>query len=97
VGDGRPEHQGVQHPGELHVHGVLGGAGDTREAVLAGRRTADVPELGTGRPGLRGIVLVDEDEHVLEAPLHLTLRADEAGHQSAACPDARSTARSIFG
>jgi hypothetical protein len=87
----------VQHPGELDVDRVAGGAAGAHRAVLPGDRRADDVESGVVGPRLDLVVLVDEHPDVLEAPLHLALRLDQARLHATSCPDARRIARSIFG
>jgi hypothetical protein len=77
AGDRRAQDERVQHPGELDVDRVAGRAACPHQPVLAWRRRADHLQLGLVGPRLDLVFLVDQDPHVLEAPLHLPLRLDE--------------------
>ena len=85
----------MEHPRQPNVDRVPHAARGARVAVVARRRLPDERQLGVGRPVLDVVRLVDEDPDVLVAPLHLLLRANEAGRH--APPAARRMARSIFG
>ena len=78
MGNGRPEHGGVEHSREPYVDRVADAARGPRCPVEARRRLPDERELGIRRPALDVVGLVDEGPDVLVASFHLRLGTNEA-------------------
>ena len=88
----------MEHPRQRDVDRVA----RPRRSPAAGRRAAWRAARRSSRSASSGQVSRSSssstsDPDVLEAPFHLALRLDEPRSHAISCPEARRTARSIFG